>query len=86
MPNNCRVFKVNGSEGLCQRFYLAQKLFYLLNSYYFLKLFLKFLMFLQNASWDEHGPVSHRRGNSKGLDEHGVGLSDTARASCMSLG
>ena len=50
------------------------------------ELFLKFVVFLQNVSWEEHGPVSHIRDDTKGWGEDGVGLAGTTRAWCTALG
>jgi len=43
-------------------------------------------VFLQNASSEEHGPLSRIRDDTKGWGKHGVGLAGTARAWCVALG
>ena len=50
------------------------------------ELFLRFVVFLQNASSEEHVPLSRIRDDTKGWGKHGVGLAGTARAWCVALG
>lgn len=52
----------------------------------FSELLLKFVVFLQHTSGEDHGPVSHSRDNTEGWDECGAGLAGSARAQRMAEG